>query len=248
MEAKNLEARLAALEKKVTAIADREEICNLVAKHNFYYSAGQGSRIVPELWSLDESASIEYGASGVYAGDRGTWKISTFYVKPVIPGKFATFTASNPHISVSGDGKTAFGVWMVFGTETDAGDLAAVAPAQDDQRRVLLSSEKDGKAYRAEVLLQKHAYSFVKVDGTWKIHNLHVSEYFRCPAGSDWVAYAKERQATDGMWLEDLFESLEEIYPRWGTRRAENLPSGSSTYHWQYDVDAVPELQFELED
>lgn len=245
----SMEKRLQLLEEKVARIADREALNNLVAKHNFYYSAGQGRRIVEELWSLDETSSVEYGASGVYAGDRGTWKISTFYVKPVIPGKFATFTASNGHIRIAEDGNSAFGVWMVLGTETDAGDLATVKPAEDDQRRNLFSSATvDGREYRAEVLLQKHAFHFVKVEGKWKIHNLHVSEYFRCPAGEDWVSYAKKRQVTDGMWLEDLFESLDEIYPRWGAMRAENLPSGSTTYHWQYDVDAVPVLQFELED
>ena len=42
------------------------------------------------------------------------------------------------------------------------------------------------------------------------------------------------------MWLEAKFETPDPI-PSW-----ENLPSGETTYHWQYDVDAMPELQVDL--
>lgn len=232
--------RLEALESRVSLLEDKARIENLMAKHNFYFSAGQGRRIVPELWTKEENASIEYGASGVYGA---RWKVLTFYVNFDVPGRFSTFTAANQWLHISPDGKSARGVWMVLGTETDAGDLASEKPAENDQRRVLFSSQTDrGESYRAEVLLQKHEARFVKEDGAWKIHDLHVSEYFRCPAGSDWVAYAKTRQITDGMWLESLFETPDP-YPSW-----ENLPSGATTYHWQYDVDAVPELQLDLEE
>ena len=231
--------RLDALENALSRMEARAEIENLMAKHNFYFSAGQGRRIVSELWTKDEAATIEYGASGVYGA---LWKVRTFYVDFVHPGCFATFTGSNQYLTVAPDGTTAHGVWMVLGTETDAGDLAAEKPAPDDQRRVLFSSRTEtGAQYRAEVLLQKHEVKFVKEDGQWKIHDLHISEYFRCPAASDWVRYAKERQITDGMWLEAKFETPDPI-PSW-----ENLPSGETTYHWQYDVDALPEWQFDLE-
>lgn len=231
--------RLDALEEKVSRLEDRAEIENLMAKHNFYFSAGQGRRIVPELWTKDEKASIEYGASGVYGA---LWKVLTFYVNFDVPGRFSTFTASNQWLKVAPDGQSARGVWMVVGTETDAGDLASEKPAENDQRRVLFSSQTEkGEGYRAEVLLQKHEVRFVKENGEWKIHDLHISEYFRCPAGSDWVAYAKTRQVTDGMWLEYMFETPDPI-PSF-----ENLPSGATTYHWQYDVDAIAALQIDLD-
>ena len=51
--------RLEALETKLSRLEDKAEIENLMAKHNFYFSAGQGRRIVPELWTKDENASIE---------------------------------------------------------------------------------------------------------------------------------------------------------------------------------------------
>ncbi len=231
--------RLSLLENKIARIEDKQCIENLVSKHNFYFSAGQGRKIVPELWTSDEKASIEYGASGVYGA---LWKVITFYVRDVIPGCFATFSAMNQWIQVSENGNHASGVWMVIGTETDAGDFADNKPAENDQRRVLFSSESEGKAYRAEILFQKHVYSFTKEAGDWKIHDLHVEEIFRMPAGSDWVHYAKERQVTDGMWLEHMFDTPDPI-PSF-----ENLPSAPTTYHWQYDVDTIPELHQKLAD
>lgn len=235
-----LQKRLDALEQKLRLLEDRAAIENLMARHNFYFSAGQGRRIVPELWTREEDATLEYGASGVYGA---RWKVLTYYVSAELPGRFATFTAANQWLSIAPDGSSARGVWMVFGTETDAGDLAGEPPAQDDQRRVLLSSQTPaGACYRAEVLLQAHEARFVKEDGCWRIHDLHISEYFRCPANSDWVAYAKARQLTDGMWLEEKFETPDPIPAH------ENLPSGASTRHWQYDVDAVPSLGVDLEE
>ena len=169
------------------------------------------------------------------------WKVLTFYVNFENPGCFSTFTGTNQYLTIAPDENTAHGVWMVVGTESDAGDLSTSKPAADDQRRVLFSSAtEEGERYRAEVLLQKHEANFVKEGGCWKIHDLHISEYFRCPAGSDWVKYAKTRQVTDGMWLEAKFETPDPILS-W-----ENLPSGETTYHWQYDVDAMPELQIDL--
>lgn len=232
--------RLEALERRVALLEDRAQIENLVARHNFYLSSGQGRRIVPELWTRDENASIEYGASGVYGA---RWKVITFYVSEDVPGCLTTCAASNQWLTIAPDGQSARGVWMAAGTETDAGDLGAAKPAVDDQRRVLFSSRTAaGEGYRAEVLLQKHELRFTKEDGQWRIHDLHVSEFFRCPAGSDWVAYAGERQITDGMWLEAKFETPDPI-PSF-----ENLTSGETTYHWQYDVDATPALQTELEE
>lgn len=231
----NVLQRLDILETRLSRLEDREEIGNLMAKHNFYFSSGQGRRIVPELWTRDDNASIEYGASGVY----GTlWKVNAFYVDFEHPGCLSTFTGTNRYLDIALDGMTAHGVWMAFGTETDAGDLSDKKPGADDQRRVLLSSvTEEGEAYRAEVLFQKHEVFFTKENGQWRIHDFHISEYFRYPAGSDWVRYAGTRQITDGMWLEAKFETPDPI-PAW-----ENLPTSETTYHWQYDVNALPEGQ-----
>ena len=236
---RTMEERLSALEQKVACLEDRACIENLMAKHYFWFSMGQGRRIAEELWSKSDDASIEYGASGVY---RKHWKVKSFYVKEKIPGCLTTFTAANRWLTVSADGQQARGVWMVIGTETDAGDLSSEPPKPNDQRRILFSSETgDQKAYRAEVLLQSHEVLFRKETGEWKIVCLHIGEFFRCPAGSDWVRYARERQVTDGMWLEAKFETPDPL--PW----FENLPSSPTTWHWQYDPDAVCQMPLSFE-
>ena len=227
-----LQERLEKLEKRVSRLEAGAEIENLMAKHYFLLSSGQGRRIVPELWTERDDASIEIGASGVYGA---RWKVITFYVSEQVPGCMLTCGAFNRWLRISDNGEEARGLWMTACTETDAGDLGNAAPGEEDQRRILLSSETpDGKKYRAEILLQAHEVCFIKEHGKWKIRNLHAHEFFRCPAGSDWVTYAGKRQVTDGMWLEAMFETPDPI-PSF-----ENLPSGPSTSHWQYDVNALP--------
>lgn len=232
-----IEKRLLTLEEKCWDAEAKMAVSNLMGRYAYYYSAGLGKRIVEELWTKSDEASLEYGASGVY---KEHWKVETFYNKESVPGKLTTLSFSTPLLSVSEDKKSARGLWNVFSTETDAGDLSAAVPKEGDTRRALLSSvTEDGKRYRAEILLQKYDAEFILEDGAWKILHLHVSEYFRCPYDKDWVRYAAERFATDGMWLESLFESSEPLPPQ---SHGENLPSGSSTEHWQYMTDRLPEL------
>lgn len=232
-----LEHRLAETERELRLHAARAEIENLMARHQYYYAAGLGARIMDELWTVREDAAIEYGASGVY---EGLWKVRRFYVKEQLPGRLSTYALTTQVLEVGEDGDTAWGLWLALGTETDAGDLGPAPPAEDDQRRMLLCCEdENGRRYRAEWLWQKVEVSFRREGGRWRIHRLHVTEYFRCPFDQDWVRYATRRYATDGMWLESLFESPLPLPPE---AHGENLPSGSSTAHWQYAPNVPPVL------
>lgn len=65
-----------------------------------------------------------------------------------------------------------------------------------------------------------------------------MNELFRCPYDRDWVTYAGERFATDGIWLESLFETP---MPLPEESHGENLPSGPSSRHWQYTTKALAE-------
>lgn len=232
-----IESRIAELEGQVRRLNDRAEIENLMGRHQYFYTAGLGSRIVGELWTRRDDARIEYGASGVY---QDLWKVKTFYISERLPGRLSNCAITTQSLEIAGDGNSARGLWMAIGTETDAGDLSPAPPQQDDQRRMLMSSETaDGRSYRAEWLWQKYEVTFLREEGRWKIWRFHVSEFFRCPFNRDWVQYATERYENDGVWLESLFQSPEPLPPQ---SHGENLPSGPSTYHWQYRPDALPEL------
>lgn len=231
-----LENKLTQLEKQIENQDSVHAISNLMGRYAFYLSSGMGSRIVDELWLHNDRIRVEYGASGVYTG---LWKVKTYYIKNKIPGMLSTLTLSSPVINISEDGRKARGVWTAFGTETDAGDLGICVPGEKDSRRRLLSSvTKEGKRYRAEILVQKYDVTFERNDGQWKILGLHVKEFFRCPYDRDWVLFSRERFETDGMWLESLFESP---MPLPESAHNENLPSGPTTCHWQYTTKSIPE-------
>lgn len=230
-----LEQQTAMMQKQLLELQAKEEIADLMGRYAVYYGANCGRRIMDELWSQSQDIRFEYGASGVF---QRRWQIMTYYVNEAYPGRLNTLAFSSPAIVVSEDGLTAFGSWIAFGTETDAGDLGPVPVTEESNRRGLLTSETpEGMQYRAEVLLQRYEVEFRKEAEGWRILHLHVIEYFRCPYDRDWVRYAEERFATDGVWIENLFTTPD---PLPEDSHGENLPSLATTSHWQYTRDCKP--------
>lgn len=234
----DMEQRISALEGRLAALEAKEEICALMGRYAIYCGAGCGGRIVEELWSReDQDVSLEYGASGIYDG---LWKVKTFYLSDPIPGKLETVSFASPRVIVFADGQTARGSWTAFATQTDAGDLGGAPVTEESNRRPLLTSQApDGRQYRAEVLLQRYEVDFCREEAGWRIRHLHVLEYFRCPFGEDWVSFARRRFDSDGVWLESLFETQMPFPPE---AHGENLPSRSTSWHWQYTLDGLPAL------
>ena len=168
---------------------DRQQIENLAAKYQYYYAAGLGERSVDELWAHEVmTVSNEFGASGVYRGIR---KVKTYYQKDIVPGRFQMHTMTTPSIEVAGDGKTAKGVWMSIGVETDAGDLGPEPVDGYEQRMLLSSVTADGKRFKAEWIWQKFEIEFIRETDGWKIWHLHGYDVFRCPYDENWVTYAE---------------------------------------------------------
>ena len=232
-----LEERLEALENELRDVKTREALSDIMGRYAVLYSAGCGREIIDRLWSRKEDITLEYGSSGAY---KGFWRVEHFFVKEAVPGKLSTVSFFAPVFKLSEDGNEAAGIWFCLGTETDAGDLGKEPLPEECERRMLLTSQtEDGKAYRAEVLLQKYDVVFRKEEEGWKIRNLHVFDLFRTPFSEDWVRFAEKRFETDGRWLESLFDSPLPIPPE---GHGENLPSGPSTEHWQYTLGGLPKL------
>ena len=107
-----LEAQNSALERQLSELRARAEIADLMGRYAVYYGAGWGERIVSELWSRDEeNVSLEYGASGIYTG---RWKIETFYLNQVLPGRLDTIAFSSPALIMEPDGTAVRGSWTAL--------------------------------------------------------------------------------------------------------------------------------------
>ena len=223
----SLEARIAKLEA-------RAELQDLVGTYAHWVLAGEGDRIVRELWADCPEASVEFGASGPYIGYE---HMACFFEKDRLPGRFVLLYPSAPVIRVASDGMSARGIWLGIGTATDSGELnPSFEPGADPEREALFTSEtEDGKRYTAEWMFEKLAFDFVREDGVWKILRLHVYDIARCPFDRDWVRFAEERFRTDGQRLDALFKSNRPDGP------PENMASEPTAYHWQYMTGSVTE-------
>lgn len=225
------------LEARIARLESRTELENLVGTYLHLRLAGQGEKIVNELWVDSREATIEIGASGQYIE---TERVATFYQKDLLPGRFTLIYAIAPVIEVAEDGQSARGIWLGLGTETDAGEQNPDYRSEDPEREELFSSvTKDGKRYTAEWVFQKLAFDFVRTADGWRILHLHVYEITRCPFDRDWVTYAQERFPTDGLRLDAMFKSN---LPFAEDKPPENLAAEPTAYHWQYTVDGVTEL------
>lgn len=232
-----LQAEVQQLREECQRNRDRDLIENLVSRYQYYFAAGLGDRIVDELWAHEvTTVSNEFGASGVY---RGLRKVRTYYQKDVVPGRFNMHTMTTPAIEIAGDGKTAKGVWMSIGVETDAGDLGPKPVEGYEQRKLLTSTTADGKRFKAEWMWQKFEIEFIKEKTGWKIWHLHAYDVFRCPYDENWVTYAEKRFQIDGLGIEAIYTKNVPYGP---DEPPENNADVPTTSHWQYTVDAAPVL------
>ena len=220
--------------RRMERLEARGEIENLLGEYLHLRMAGDGQAILERIWSRREDIRIEYGASGPY---QSRSKVATFYQKDCLPGKFTLLQANTPVIRVAGDGRSARGLWMVLGTETDAGDLGPEPPTDPNRRALLSSQTPEGRAYTAEWTFLRLGADFLKEEAGWRLWHLHVYEIMRAPYDQDWVQYATKRFETDGMRLDALFRSN---LPFGEEEPPENLATGATTFHWQYTVDGLP--------
>jgi hypothetical protein len=227
------------IEQRLFRLEARAELENLVGRYLHLCMACAGEEIMDRLWSTRPDVCIEVGASGKYQSKE---KVATFFQKDHLPGKFQLLYAIAPVIEIAEDEQTARGVWLGLGTETDAGELSGYQRGSDPEREMLFSSRtEDGAGYTAEWSFQKLGFDFAReADGSWRILHLHIYEIMRAPFDRDWVRFATERFATDGMRLDAMFKSN---LPFAEDKPPENLATAPTQYHWQYTVDGLTELE-----
>lgn len=234
-----IEQTLAEMQKKIdeltAAVAQqkaKEEITNLMGRYQYLHAAHMDQQILDELWAKDPGIHMEEGPYGVYLYDRNG--VADFYTQkyqmnqPAQPGRLTLTSISTPVIEVAGDGKTAKGVWISFGTESGAypEGTASGIPSVDN-------SEPDeyGNRVLAHWVWQKVAADFLLEDGAWKIWHLHIYELQRCPFDENWVTFANKRFADQAALDSEMRLCMAGI-----------TPEEPTTFHWQYTPDAIPVL------
>ncbi len=95
-------------------------------------------------------------------------------------------------------------MWFVLGLDSDAGELGT---AVTEERELLTSRTKEGKAYQAECAIWRLGADCIK-EGKWKILHLHQYDMIRFPAAATGFVFAEERFATDGIRLDAMFRSI----------------------------------------
>ena len=222
------------VENRLYRLEARAEVENIIGTYCHLLFAGEGGQIMDELWSRSEEVSIEIGASGRYSTRE---KVATYYQKDHIAGKFTLLLPVTPVIETAADGRSARGMWFVLGLDSDAGDLGT---GDSEERALLTSKTAEGKAYRAECAVWRLGADFIREGEQWRILHLHQYDLVRFPCGSDWVRFAEERYATDGIRLDAMFRSN---LPFAEERAPENLANSPTPYHWQYRVDGRTEKE-----
>lgn len=228
-----MQAELDRLNCALRARTDREQIENLMGRYQYLHAAHMDRQILDELWSKDPDIHVEEGPYGVYLYDRNG--IADFYTqryhmnKPAQPGQLTLTSISTPVIEVAGDGKTAKGVWISFGTESSCypdGTPSGI-PSVD-------ASEPDeyGNRVLAHWVWQKVAADFIREEGEWKIWHLHIYELQRCPFDQNWVTFAHKRFDDQAAFDSEMRLCMEGI-----------TPEEPTSFHWQYTPDATPVLQ-----
>lgn len=156
MADESVEKRLAQLENELERLKAVKEINDLMAKYEYYHCSG----MFPEhadLFAKRDDSIAQVGTWGFYKG----WdSIHRLYAGVHMargdagPGFLMEHHLTTPLVEVAGDGKTAKGVWMSPGHETNP-------------------DRKTGEI-RATWCWVKYGCDFIKEDGRWKIWHLFV--------------------------------------------------------------------------
>lgn len=221
----------------------RAKIENLMARYEHLFTLRDADGILSQLWADDDrDISIEDRFYGVYEGRDGAFPdagMKTYYASVFgfgsptdHPGKLSCYTLTTQALEVAADARTAHGLWISIGAESDAGELAYDDIGRPDRKVSgvhLTSTTADGKRYQADWVWQKTAVDFLRQPDGWKIRRMHIYDIFRCPYGTDWVEFSARRPA---------------LNERWGTERCftpyGKPPGHGCQFHWEYHTDSYP--------
>lgn len=171
----------------IQRLADIQEINDVMARHAWYYAAGQHQRELDELWAIT-MPDVSFGTNGGYwvgyksikysyvdwfkiqaAKDLAYLSKKHPEVKNVpenlLAGTSMMHTVTTNLIVVADDGKTAKGLFY--------------SPGQVSQTPL---GNPD-----ANWMWERYAMDFIKIDGKWRIWHFNVFTDFSVVPGGDWT-------------------------------------------------------------
>jgi hypothetical protein len=150
---------------KIQRVVDVQDISNVASLHEYYHNALMHAEELRDIWSARDDITWTNNTDK-YIGQAS---MKRFYVTGLPSEKTGALwyhMLTTPVIEVSGDGRTAKGVWMSFGT---------------------VSGAMFGQAPQAQLTQEKYGVDFIKENGRWKIWHLRTYVDFYTPLGKSWI-------------------------------------------------------------
>jgi hypothetical protein len=167
MTKENLELRVKALEEKLNAVHDIQEIKKLQRAYGYYLDNRLWDEIV-DLFS-DHTESLEISDSGVYLGKAGAGRFFKEFLGrgglPPMPGALGIHMQLQGVVNLDPAGDTAKGRWQCI--------ILLATPIQ-----TRLTAGLGYGVYEVE---------YIKEDKVWKIKKMHFYLVFRTPLDEGWV-------------------------------------------------------------
>ncbi len=156
----------ARLERRLTRLEDRDEICELKNRYARFCDDGWDADGIASLFVPDGEWLVRSADGGVVGLHHSTEEIKAhFRTRPaLIP--WTLHYMNNPVIDVAEDGQTATGTWIMHSYST-------VTDGEEPETAILL--------------ICSYQDDFVKVDGRWMFKRLTCLVISRSPIGEGWV-------------------------------------------------------------
>jgi SnoaL-like domain len=151
--------------QQVQRLNDIHEIKNVASLHEYYHNALMHGEELRDVWAKRDDITWTNNTDK-YIGQAS---MKRFYVDGLpkdTKGALWYHMLTTPVIEVSGDGKTAKGIWMSFGS---------------------VSGAMGNQAPSSQWTQEKYAMDFVKENGKWKIWHLRTYVDFYTPTDKSWL-------------------------------------------------------------
>lgn len=193
MTKEQLEEKVAALEKRLGAVQDVQEIEKLQRVYGFYLDNRLWDAVV-DLFS-DNTESLEISDSGVYLGKKG---VERFFKEVLGKGGLPPMPG-------------ALGIHMQLQGVVNAGPVENAAKGRW-QCVMLIGAPVEG-SLRAILGHGVYEVGYVKEDGIWKFGKMHFYLTFRTPFDEGWVKTAVVVSMKSPNKLNDLPTTVYKPYP-----------------------------------